>query len=281
MYKCVIEGLIMMTADPVLTSLQLQIHTVNCRGLDHGWCGENYIDDVARLYYVEAGEAFVQHHGKEFRLATGGMYLIPAHTIMNFWCPHQFVQHWIHFTATLFGNLDLFDYLPCRYEIPIRDPQQAKSMLQHLEQIASFYSPSSTLESTGLLMQLLAPFLDSVNTVKHEKNRRGVLRFRKVIEYIDAHLGEAIRVSSLADLIHIERTYFSRLFSRHLGVSPARYIQQRRIERSRRLLWQTDLRVFEIAHQLGFSDAFHFSKTFKQLTGLSPTEFRRQPRDLP
>jgi len=80
----------------------------------------------------------------------------------------------------------------------------------------------------------------------------------------------------LAELAHLEATYFSRQFSRRFGLSPVQYIQRQRIERAQRLLWETDATLSVIAEQTGFSSPFHLSKTFKKLTGMPPSEFRRR-----
>lgn len=67
---------------------------------------------------------------------------------------------------------------------------------------------------------------------------------------------------------------FRKRFTKETGVSPARYHTLRRIDRAGELLLNEDLTSKEIAHYLGFSDEYHFSRRFKQIIGVSPSGFR-------
>jgi len=78
----------------------------------------------------------------------------------------------------------------------------------------------------------------------------------------------------MAGVCHLERTYFSRLFLNHMGIKPSDYIMRRRIERAKQRLWTTEEPLRAIAESLGFSDAFHLSKSFKRIAGMSPRDFR-------
>jgi transcriptional regulator GlxA family with amidase domain len=70
---------------------------------------------------------------------------------------------------------------------------------------------------------------------------------------------------------------FSRRFAALFGLPPIQYQLGRRIATARQMLRASDVKLEEVACRLGFSDAFHFSKTFKRLTGLSPQQFRQRP----
>lgn len=68
---------------------------------------------------------------------------------------------------------------------------------------------------------------------------------------------------------------FIRVFKREMGVAPKHYILMRRIEWSRNLLLNTDLSINEIADEAGFADRYHFSKSFRQMTGITPAAYRK------
>ncbi|MCQ2421021.1 MAG: helix-turn-helix transcriptional regulator [Clostridia bacterium] len=72
--------------------------------------------------------------------------------------------------------------------------------------------------------------------------------------------------------------YLYVLFDRHIGMPPGQYIMKIRIEESKLLLQQGQLSVGAIAERLGFSSIQHFSRQFKSLCGLSPTQYARQFR---
>ena len=149
-----------------------------------------------------------------------------------------------------------------------------------LREVFESGAPEKALETRGILLQLLAPFARTTDPVQQEKRRLGMLRFRNVLEYVDRHLGEPITVDDLAALAHLERTYFTRLFASCFGLPPAKFVLRRRIERAKRLLWETSDTLESIAADLGFADGFHLSKAFKRVSGVSPSTFRRQPRGI-
>jgi len=97
---------------------------------------------------------------------------------------------------------------------------------------------------------------------------------RRVDEYIDVHLGETIRLDTLADVAGLSPSHFSRMFKQSKGVSPGDYLARRRVERTKELLDSTDLSVAEIALAVGFSDQSHCSRSFRKLIGICPREYR-------
>ena len=96
----------------------------------------------------------------------------------------------------------------------------------------------------------------------------------QVLDYIDAHLDQEIRLTNLAELIGMSQFHFSHLFKQSLGISPYQYLLQQRVERAKQLLRQTDRLIVEIALECGFSSHSHLSKQFRQLTGMTPKFFR-------
>ena len=79
--------------------------------------------------------------------------------------------------------------------------------------------------------------------------------------------------------MHVSEQHLCRLFKRSLGESPLHCAQLLRLEQAGSLLDRTDLSVAEIAERLGYSSQFHFSRSFKQAYGLSPTAYRAAFRE--
>jgi AraC-like DNA-binding protein len=69
---------------------------------------------------------------------------------------------------------------------------------------------------------------------------------------------------------------FRKIFKLQIGVSPGRYISQKRMDLARNMLIETDNSIKAIALNLGFADTFSFSKQFKNVVGMSPSEFRKK-----
>lgn len=99
-------------------------------------------------------------------------------------------------------------------------------------------------------------------------------QLRQVLDYIDAHLDQEIKLADLAQLLDISQFHFSRLFKQSLGISPYQYLLQQRVECAKKLLKNTDRLITDIAFTCGFNSHSHLSKQFKQLTGMTPKAYR-------
>lgn len=82
--------------------------------------------------------------------------------------------------------------------------------------------------------------------------------------------------TQIAEYAGISEVYLRKLFSAHLSTSVNKYIQDIRIEKSKKLLSETNLCITEISEKCGFSSIYYFCRSFKNKTGLTPTEYRNE-----
>ncbi|HVR56424.1 MAG TPA: helix-turn-helix domain-containing protein [Pseudolabrys sp.] len=101
---------------------------------------------------------------------------------------------------------------------------------------------------------------------------------RRVREYVDVHLGETIDLLMLAGVAGLSVHHFARQFKQSAGVTPHGYLTQKRVERAREMLVQTDLPLAEIAFAVGFFDQGHLARHFRHMLGTTPREFRWSQR---
>lgn len=101
---------------------------------------------------------------------------------------------------------------------------------------------------------------------------------RTVRSYIEDHLTEGADLDSLARIAGVSCCHFSRAFKRSTGMPAHHYLITRRISAAIALIRETDRALSEISLEVGFADQSHFSRTFMQLTGLTPGDFRHRSR---
>lgn len=100
-------------------------------------------------------------------------------------------------------------------------------------------------------------------------------RVEKIKTLLDRRFPEPIRIGGLEDQALVSPDALRHAFRKEFGISPLRYLIQKRIAEAKRLLAGSALSVREVARQSGFEDEFYFSRVFKKETGLSPRAFRR------
>ena len=118
----------------------------------------------------------------------------------------------------------------------------------------------------------------STTTPKFLLYKGGLSRsqLNRVFEFIEEHLAEGIGLSDLAETAGLSVYHFARQFRQSTGVAPHQYVLQRKIERAKETLRDPRKTILEASARVGFDDQSHFTKTFRRLVGVTPTEFRSQ-----
>jgi transcriptional regulator GlxA family with amidase domain len=116
--------------------------------------------------------------------------------------------------------------------------------------------------------------------VVHASKAYGLARgpLKRALAFMEANLGERFSLQSLAEEAGVSRFHFARMFRIATGHSPMEYLMRQRIERSKAMLLSDAPSISNVAAVLGFCDQSHFSKTFRRIEGMSPSEFLRGTR---
>lgn len=104
----------------------------------------------------------------------------------------------------------------------------------------------------------------------------GAKRFRQVLEHIEGSLETDTSLSDLASLTGLSVSHFSHAFTAAQGVAPHRYILQRRIDKAKALLRNSDATVASISARVGFSSQSRFTQVFARQTGITPSAYRSE-----
>ena len=94
--------------------------------------------------------------------------------------------------------------------------------------------------------------------------------------YIRKHYSDDITMTQVADYVHLNPSYFSKLFRTKTGLTFSVYLTDVRISQAKQLLLNPNIKIYEVCEKVGFSDSVTFNRSFKRVVGVSPSEFRNQ-----
>lgn len=141
-------------------------------------------------------------------------------------------------------------------------------------------SPYGDFKLQCILCELLLTILeyrlpeDNVNTADTPLT----LPIMEAVYYMETHYAEALTIEKVAGVSNYSAAYFSRLFQKQMGKSYSEYLSHIRIKNVARLLLNTDKSITEIAIETGYQYPGNLSAAFRQKTGLSPQQYRKQRR---
>jgi AraC-like DNA-binding protein len=244
--------------------------------LDTGW------RQLPWLVIAQAldGDMLLEYAGRDsIRVHAGQAIVVPPNI------PHRFSNQagcanrnrWCHLNLFVFNRInaaivfDLSQHVVGRKadrigEIALEMGQIARTQNVHLEW-------KQQLRRNWLGTEMAALVLEEGRL---KANWREVERLISVLEYIEANLDAPLERENLAKLSYLSVSRFAVLFRTVLGVSPADYVREVKLQRAQSLLLSTTLTVVEIAKQCGVKSEFHFSRLFKTRFGSSPTLYRAQ-----
>jgi len=187
------------------------------------------------------------------------------------------LSRWSCTTYSILGGIDIFSLLDAPLVISGKAAQRIGEINAELSELKSALSLQQLVRRKELGIAMLATILEhSTLRSEHDQWVLESRRFTPVFEYIRQDLDRSISVGDLAQRAHLSVARFHVVFKRYTGLSPNRYVQNLRIQRSQELLISTDLSISEVAQQVGIADPFFFSRMFKKRSGISPSLYRAQ-----
>ncbi|WP_235048340.1 helix-turn-helix domain-containing protein [Arcticibacter svalbardensis] len=172
----------------------------------------------------------------------------------NLGFPHDYVRTQIYSMAC---TTYLLEYIKCIKEYCLKD----SDLFPFLE----------CLKIQELITHVLLELPESIWEARKLDNR-----INNTIQFIIAHLPEKLSNEMLAERINMATNSFSRLFKVNIGMSVQQYILKKKVELSCNLIHHSNDSIDELAYVCGFSDRLHFTKTFKHVTGITPTIYKKQ-----
>src|ERR1700729_3762262 len=151
----------------------------------------------------------------------------------------------------------------------------------HAEMVAGFPSGRLFLDS---LEQAMAVALVNGHAVRHRpvqisRGGLGPARLRRIRELVQAKMEYELSLDELAQSVGLSTAHFARMFRKSTGQTPHQFVLRQRLERAKALLRAPGARVLDVAVACGFKTQQHFAQVFRDLWGVSPTEYRQDRFD--
>ena len=278
-----------------ITDIKIIVHCSRYWMLSEWEC-KNMSFPFWRLYSSSMGGAFVYYDGKETELSPGKIIIIPPHTSFSTRLSKTYRDNVESikgvriksrdevelfkrsgYTDQFFVHFNLgFPYdkvKPGIYEYVI--DKKAEELINKNENNRLNNPGKIDFKANVNIFSLILAVLDQMPANIHYLPDMDK-RVMRVIDYIDKHISDSLVNDSLANIANLATNSFTRLFRENMDKSVQKYVQERRIENAILLLHHSNFNIDEISDKCGFYDRHHFSKLFKQSTGLPPIEYKQK-----
>jgi AraC family transcriptional regulator len=146
------------------------------------------------------------------------------------------------------------------------------------ERIAGFSSGQLFLDSMeqALAVTLITGYAVRRRSLHTYRGGLGSARLRRVKELVHAKMEDELTLEEMAQSVGLSVAHFSQMFRKSTGETPHQFVLRHRVERAKEMLRASEERVLDVAMASGFKTQQHFARVFRQMYGVSPTEYRRQ-----
>ena len=228
------------------------------------------------LRYTLSGEGILEYEGKRYSLREGEGYFIScqkSHTYYAKECGWRSTV--LHINGSLCADFfDSYEKAGIYKFSKTACPSYEMMQFQIVQSTQKIY-PYQEYRINCLIDLLLSELLSSTERAVHADRNSSTEVISFLLDYIHTNFSADIVFEKLAREFGISRTLLFENFKRYTGFTPASYLMQVRIRQAKLLLKTSDSSIEEIATQVGFHDAGHFSQIFKKEVGTTPLKYRK------
>ena len=223
------------------------------------------------IHYVYEGELIVETDGKKYIVSKNEAFVsFPDHVYSYISSEENpCTYRWAEFTGI---NLDVFF---SNVSFSLKQPIVVDNKENTIGTILKQMTDKGKL--TGKQINGYSWFLADALTNKPKKKITVYEKYiEKAIEYISSNSQNKTTVSDVAEYLNIDRSYLSRVFNQHMGISIKKYIYNYHMNIAKNMLTYSKLSIREVAATVGYDDPLDFTKAFHRTFGVSPSKWRSQ-----
>lgn len=242
---------------------------------------QSHYHEYYEIYYLEAGERFHMVEDKLYKMEAGEFIIFPPYVMHHSYGAENmpFKRVLLYFSQEEILWPSILSELREEggiYKVGIRERQEVHRAMELI--LKEQKNPGAYHEeyARGVLNMLL---LLIAREERPEKAPERKSRIGEVIRYIHSHYQEEISLEMLAQMFYVSPYYLCREFKKNTHSTIIRYINVTRIMNAQRKFMETSKNITDISKETGFSNLTHFNRVFKSVTGMSPSQYRKQFRD--
>ncbi len=238
----------------------------------HNW----YVKPNYVFEYIIEGRGQLKVGDRIYNVKKGDLMLFPPDTLLEITSDNQspLSYWWVDFNGStvsyLLENMGFNDHT----HVIFYDQEKIETLMSKIYKITKTNSLITVLSAISYLFELFA-LLISLNKKFSRKKNLVSTYVEKAIWYIEAYYMQNITVADIADHVHLSRYYITDIFKQQTNMSPIEYLIQYRIKQAKHMLVASKLSITEIALNCGFNSPSNFAMRFKQITDITPKEYRK------
>lgn len=249
------------------------------------WMHEKFPLGEYELIVMTEGELYIRYNNEDFAVKAGEYLILPPTNsyregFRNAYCSF----YWLHFAVPseeFSAASPAADAGISGLSIPqtgtVPKLEKMVVLMKQLQDCVKNNYPSFTLNAmtTSIVAELCGQLLlnHTVETFTPPRSQNKQI-YLDIIDYIQLHISRNIKVSEIAEHFNYNEKYISHLFASVTGLPLKQFILNRKMDTANFLLTDTNMSISAIAKAVGFTDSHNFSRSYKKITGLSPSEYR-------
>ena len=253
----------------------LDLYMINCGYED---CIDNFVSfssirNYYLIHYITKGSGYYETNGQKTHIAAGDIFLISPGQLVRYTSPDPkdtWSFCWIGFSGNKAKEYLNLTGITADIERSV-NILFYRNIMECLAYIEDNKNNISQLKLNTYVLNCLLAL--TKNTVS--KPVRAETHAERALSYIEYNYGNEITIKDVYTYLNLDRTYFYRIFKKHTGMAPEQYIMHYRIRKSLELLQYSKHSISEIASSVGINNVYYFSRLFRKIMNISPTEYRK------
>lgn len=254
---------------PNFRDLEIEIMKAYYMEIGNAWQYENVLDPFTKIYFVKRGKGFLKQGETYLPIEDGHVYIIPAGCEVTCGCEYM-EKVWMHVRMNGTEKYDLLSKFKtiAALPFPIADFQFLLSLLESKNLMDYYYVKL-------LVGNIILDFAKAVNPPLMISAKEYSPMILSALLYIRDNIRITLTTKEIAENLFVSVSLLRRTFQKELGRTIGEYVDEMVFSEAKKLLSDSFVSVTEVSRRLCFGSRTYFTHRFKEIYGMTPTEYRR------